>query len=78
MADVTPNYELEGLRVELNIGELELSLKRMAVRKAELADELRRIHLNENATVDAIAEQRQKLSRIPRIEKIESAEKSAG
>lgn len=61
MADILPNYELEALRIELQIGELELSLKRMAVRKAEMADELRRISLNENATHDAIKEHETKL-----------------
>lgn len=66
MADATPNYELEGLKIELQIVELELSLKRMAVRKAEIADELRRMSLNEKATHTAIAEQKQRLSKIPR------------
>lgn len=54
MADVKPNPKLALLRLELQKSELELSLKRMAVRKAELDDEMVRITENEFATHKAI------------------------
>jgi hypothetical protein len=64
MADVTANYELERLKLELQIQELTLGIKRGEVRVAEIEDEKRRIMLNRDATEKAIAEASTKLTKM--------------
>ena len=65
MASDTPTkgaLELERLRLELNIAELELSVRRMAVRRAEIQEELARIAFSEDASRKAIEDVRLKLT----------------
>jgi hypothetical protein len=61
MAERTPNYDLERAQIELQIAEMDLSMRRMHVRKLQLDDERARIDENEAATVKHKAELRTQL-----------------
>lgn len=61
MADAKGPIALERLRLELNVAELELSLRRIAVQRAEKHEELARLDVSEQATHRGIAEVREKL-----------------
>lgn len=57
MADVTPNYSLEVQGLELEKAQLELNAQSQQYRIAQVMDEVRRIHINIEATrlaVDAL------------------------
>ncbi len=56
-----PNYELERARLALQVGEMELALRRIEFRYAELEDERQRIAVNEKATHKALDELKSKL-----------------
>lgn len=54
MADVTPNYSLESMALELEKAQLELNVRSQLYRIAQTADEVRRIQANIDATHNAL------------------------
>ena len=55
MADVTPNYNLELMALELERDQLALNMKSQQYRIAQTQDEIERINTNIDATRTALA-----------------------
>ena len=64
MADVMPNLALARAELELQRAEMELFVRRMAVRKLQMNDELSRIQENEAATALKTAEIQASLAKL--------------
>jgi len=62
MADIMPNAKLARLKDEYHLAELELSLKRLAVSRAQMAEEAERVDATERATILDIEALRAKLA----------------
>jgi hypothetical protein len=61
MSDVMPNYELEIAKLEVEIDQCRLNLKRQDLRELEIKAELNRLDVNRNALRDAIDKNKKNL-----------------
>lgn len=65
MADVTPNYDLERQRMELERSQLLLNVLSQNFRIAQMEDEKARIKMNIEATQKAVAELEKTIAALP-------------
>ena len=64
MADKMPNLDLTRKRLSVHITEMKLQLERMDLRKLELAEELRKIEENIDATNLDISKTQEELNKV--------------
>jgi hypothetical protein len=68
MADARPNLQIERMKLEIRVHEMELNKKRYFLRIAELDDEKIKLAINLDATEKEILKLRDSISQLPPAE----------